>query len=136
MLVPNARMDEAAAIAKAAAEQVKVGDPNAEGTTIGPVVSTVQFNKIQFDSAGDRRRRQAGNRRYWTPGWFEAGYYVKPTVFSHVTNDMTISREEIFGPVLAMIGYEDDEDAVRIANDTLYGLSGYISSEDPERAKK
>ena len=137
MLVPNARMDEAAAIAKAAAEQVKVGDPNAEGTTIGPVVSEVQFNKIQgliqqgIDEGAKLETGGTGR-----PDGLNAGYYVKPTVFSHVTNDMTISREEIFGPVLAMIGYEDDEDAVRIANDTLYGLSGYISSEDPERAKK
>jgi aldehyde dehydrogenase (NAD+) len=137
MLVPNARMDEAAAIAKAAAEQVKVGDPNAEGTTIGPVVSEVQFNKIQdliqkgIDEGATLETGGTGR-----PEGLNAGYYVKPTVFSHVSNDMTIAQEEIFGPVLAMIGYEDDEDAVRIANDTLYGLSGYISSEDSERAVK
>ena len=69
------------------------------------------------------------------PQGLNQGYYVKPTVFSNVTNDMTIAQEEIFGPVLSLIGYEDDEDAVRIANDTIYGLSGYISSGDPERAK-
>ncbi len=137
MLVPNARMDEAAAIAKAAAEQVSVGDPQAEGTTIGPVVSGVQFEKIQnliqkgIDEGAKLETGGTGR-----PDGLNAGYYVKPTVFSHVTNDMTIAQEEIFGPVLSLIGYEDDEDAVRIANDTLYGLSGYISSGDPERAKK
>ncbi len=136
MLVPNARMDEAAAIAKAAAEQVQVGDPAAEGTVIGPVVSEVQFEKIQnliqkgIDEGAKLEIGGTGR-----PDGLNAGYYVKPTVFSHVTNDMTIAQEEIFGPVLSLIGYEDDEDAVRIANDTLYGLSGYISG-DPERAKK
>ena len=124
-------------MAKAAAEQVKVGNPTAEGTTIGPVVSEVQFNKIQdliqkgIDEGAKLETGGTGR-----PEGLNAGYYVKPTVFSHVTNDMTIAQEEIFGPVLAMIGYEDDEDAVRIANDTVYGLSGYISSEDPERAVK
>ncbi|MEM7079595.1 MAG: aldehyde dehydrogenase family protein [Pseudomonadota bacterium] len=137
MLVPNARMDEAAAIAKAAAENVKVGDPGADGTTIGPVVSEVQFDKIQnliqkgIDEGAKLEIGGTGR-----PDGLNAGYYIKPTVFSHVTNDMTIAQEEIFGPVLSLIGYEDDEDAVRIANDTLYGLSGYISSADPERAKK
>ena len=136
MLVPNARMDEAAAIAKAAAENVKVGDPAAEGTVIGPVVSEVQFEKIQnliqkgIDEGAKLEIGGTGR-----PDGLNAGYYVKPTVFSHVTNDMTIAQEEIFGPVLSLIGYEDDADAVRIANDTLYGLSGYISG-DPERAKK
>ena len=136
MLVPNARMDEAAAIAKAAAEQVKVGDPAAEGTVIGPVVSEVQFQKIQnliqkgIDEGATLETGGVGR-----PDGLNVGYYVKPTVFSHVTNDMSIAQEEIFGPVLSLIGYEDDEDAVRIANDTLYGLSGYISG-DPERAKK
>ena len=136
MLVPMSRMDEAAAVAKAAAEQVKVGDPNAEGTMIGPVVSEVQYNKIQaLIQAGideGARLETGGTGR---PDGLNAGFYIKPTVFSHVTNDMTIAQEEIFGPVLTMIGYEDDEDAIRIANDTVYGLSGYISSENTDRAK-
>ena len=136
MLVPNARMDEAAAIAKAAAENVKVGAPDAEGTTIGPVVSEVQFNKIQgLIEKGIEEGARLETGGPGRPDGLNQGYYVKPTVFSHVTNDMTIAREEIFGPVLSLIGYEDDEDAVRIANDTVYGLSGYISSGDPERAK-
>ena len=137
MLVPNSRMDEAAAIAKAAAEQVKVGDPAAEGTTIGPVVSEVQFNKIQdLIQKGIDEGAKLETGGVGRPDGLNAGYYIKPTVFSNVTNDMTIAQEEIFGPVLSLIGYEDDEDAVRIANDTLYGLSGYVSSADPERAKK
>ncbi|MFT7652403.1 MAG: aldehyde dehydrogenase (NAD+) [Limisphaerales bacterium] len=137
MLVPNARMDEAAGIAKAAAEGVKVGDPSAEGTVIGPVVSRVQFDKIQdliqkgIDEGATLEIGGTGR-----PEGLNVGYYIKPTVFSHVTNDMTIAQEEIFGPVLSLIGYEDDDDAIRIANDTEYGLSGYISSADPERAKR
>ena len=136
MLVPNGRMDEAAAIARTAAEGIKVGDPNAPDTNIGPVVSEVQFNKIQgliqkgIDEGAKLETGGTGR-----PDGLNRGYYVKPTVFSGVTNDMTIAREEIFGPVLSLIGYEDDEDAVRIANDTPYGLSGYISAGDPERAK-
>ena len=136
MLVPSSRMDEAAAIAKAAAQQVKVGDPNAQDTTIGPVVSERQFDKIQgLIDKGIEEGAKLETGGVGRPDGLNRGYYVKPTVFSHVTNDMTIAQEEIFGPVLSLIGYEDDEDAVRIANDTIYGLSGYISSGDPERAK-
>ena len=136
MLVPSARMDEAAAIARAAAENVKVGAPDAEGTTIGPVVSEVQFNKIQaLIEKGIEEGAKLETGGPGRPDGLNQGYYVRPTVFSHVTNDMTIAREEIFGPVLSLIGYEDDEDAVRIANDTVYGLSGYISSGDPDRAR-
>ncbi|MBX3705561.1 MAG: aldehyde dehydrogenase family protein [Pseudomonadales bacterium] len=137
MLVPKSRMDEAAAIAKAAAAQIKVGDPKADDTVIGPVVSGVQFEKIQkliqkgIDEGAKLEIGGVGR-----PDGLNRGYYVKPTVFSHVTNDMTIAREEIFGPVLSLIGYEDEEDAIRMANDTVYGLSGYVSSGDPERAKR
>jgi aldehyde dehydrogenase (NAD+) len=137
MLVPNARMDEAAAIAKAAAAQIKVGDPRAADTVIGPVVSGVQYEKIQKlieQGIAEGARLEIGGPG--RPEGLNRGYYVRPTVFSHVRNDMTIAREEIFGPVLSLIGYEDDEDAIRIANDTVYGLSGYVSSGDPERAKR
>ena len=136
MLIPQGRMEEAAAIARSAAEGIKVGDPNADDTNIGPVVSEVQFNKIQgliqkgVDEGATLETGGTGR-----PEGLNRGYYVKPTVFSNVTNDMTIAREEIFGPVLSLIGYEDDEDAIRIANDTVYGLSGYISAGDPDRAK-
>ncbi len=135
MLVPAARMDEAAAIAAAAAKNVNVGDPREATSNIGPVVSATQYGRIQQlieKGVGEGAKVECGGPG--KPEGLETGYYVKPTVFSHVTNDMTIAREEIFGPVLVMIGYEDDDDAVRIANDTLYGLSGYISGSD-DRAK-
>ncbi|MCU1501981.1 MAG: ald [Ilumatobacteraceae bacterium] len=128
MLVPAARMDEAAAIAAAAAKNVVVGNPNDETSKIGPVVSGVQYDRIQSlieKGIGEGAKLEVGGPG--KPEGLETGYFVKPTVFSHVSNDMTIAREEVFGPVLVMIGYEDDDDAVRIANDTSYGLSGYIS---------
>ena len=135
MLVPAARMDEAASAAAAAAADITVGDPNDDSSRIGPVVSQVQYDRIQGlieKGVAEGARVEAGGPG--KPDGLDTGYYVKPTVFSHVTNDMTIAREEIFGPVLVMIGYEDDDDAVRIANDTAYGLSGYISG-DAERAR-
>ncbi|MCY4658155.1 MAG: aldehyde dehydrogenase family protein [Gammaproteobacteria bacterium] len=137
MLVPLSRMEEAAEIAAAAAKNVKVGDPNARDTNIGPVVSAVQYERIQNliqKGIDEGAKLEVGGTG--RPDGLNQGYYVKPTVFSHVTNDMTIAQEEIFGPVLSLIGYEDDDDAVRIANDTIYGLSGYISSGDPERARQ
>lgn len=136
MLVPQTRMDEAADIAKTAASQVKVGDPNDPGTTIGPVVSGVQYEKIQdLIQAGIDEGAKLEIGGTGRPDGLNAGYYIKPTVFSHVTNEMSIAQQEIFGPVLSLIGYENDEDAVKIANDTVYGLSGYVSSSDPERAR-
>lgn len=136
MLVPESRMDEAAAIAKAEVEKVKVGDPGASDTTIGPVVSHKQYNRIQnLIQAGideGARLETGGTGR---PDGLDTGYYVKPTMFSHVTNDMSIAQHEIFGPVLSLIGYTDEDDAVRIANDTVYGLSGFVSSGDVERAR-
>ena len=135
MLVPAARMDEAAAIASAAASAIVVGDPREATSMIGPVVSATQYSRIQQlieKGIGEGARLEAGGPG--KPDGLETGYYVRPTVFSHVSNDMTIAREEIFGPVLVLIGYEDDDDAVRIANDSLYGLSGYISG-DSDRAK-
>ncbi|MEZ5728217.1 MAG: aldehyde dehydrogenase family protein [Burkholderiaceae bacterium] len=137
MLVPAARMDEVAEIAKAAAERIVVGDPADEATAIGPVVSKAQFDKIQGlieKGIAEGARLAAGGPG--RPAGLEKGYYVRPTVFTHATNDMTIAREEIFGPVITIIGYQDEDDAVRIANDTVYGLSGYVSSGDPERAKR
>lgn len=136
MLVPVSRMDEAAQIAKAAAENVKVGDPGDPSTTIGPVVSAVQYERIQnLIEKGIEEGAKLETGGLGRPDGINAGYYVKPTVFSNVTNDMSIAQQEIFGPVLSLIGYEDDEDAVRIANDTIYGLSGYVSGGDPERAR-
>jgi len=135
MLVPASRMDEAAKIAADAAREVKVGPPTDDGSRIGPVVSATQFSRIQQlieKGIGEGATLEVGGPG--KPEGLETGYYVQPTVFSHVTNDMTIAREEIFGPVLVMIGYDDDDDAVRIANDTQYGLSGYISG-SPDRAR-
>jgi aldehyde dehydrogenase (NAD+) len=137
MLVPKARMQEAIAVAKRAAEQVRVGDPMAEGMTIGPVVSKAQYDKIQgLIQKGIDEGAQLVAGGPGRPEGFSRGYFVRPTVFANVRNDMTIAREEIFGPVLSILAYESEDDAVRIANDTLYGLSGYVSSKDLERARK
>ena len=136
MLVPAGRMDEAAAIAAAAADAIVVGDPLADGTVIGPVVSEAQYNKIQgLIQAGIDEGATLVAGGPGRPDGLTSGYFVRPTVFANVTNDMTIAREEIFGPVLSIIGYTDDDDAVRIANDTVYGLAGYVSSNDVERGR-
>jgi len=137
MFVPRAKQDEAAAIAKATAEKVKVGDPFAEGTTMGPVVNETQFNKIQGliqKGIDEGARLVCGG--VGRPDGMNRGYFVKPTVFADVTNDMTIAREEIFGPVLAMLPYDSEEEAIRQANDTVYGLSGYVQSGSIEHARK
>ncbi len=134
MLVPNSRMEAAAAIAKVAAESITVGDPS-DPTTIGPVVSERQFEQVQsYIDQGIKEGAKVETGGPGKPDGLEVGYYVKPTIFSHATNDMTIAREEIFGPVLTLIGYEDEDDAVGIANDTIYGLSAYVSSSNSERA--
>ena len=131
MLVPAQRHDEAVAIAKAAAEKVKVGDPNAEGTVIGPVVSDVQFNKIQgLIQKGIEEGATLVTGGTGRPEGLNKGYYVRPTIFANVTNDMTIAREEIFGPVMAILPYKDEEEAVAIANDTVYGLGAHVQGSD------
>ena len=130
MLVPKARMDEAIEVAKVAAAKATVGDPQSETTRLGPVVSELQYNKIQVlieKGIAEGAELIAGGPG--RPDGLDKGYYVQPTVFANVSNDMTIAREEIFGPVLSIIGYEDEADAVKIANDTDYGLSGYVSGE-------
>ena len=137
MLVPKERMQEAAEIAAKVAAATRVGDPRDEGVEVGPVVSEQQWAKIQdliqkgIDEGATLAAGGTGR-----PEGLEKGYYVKPTVFANVTNDMTIAREEIFGPVLSIIPYEDEDDAVRIANDTPYGLSGYVTSSDLDRARR
>lgn len=136
MLVPKARLAEAAAIAAQRAATTTPGDPRDENTRIGPLVSQAQWDKVQaliqkgIDEGASLVAGGTGK-----PEGLEKGYYVKPTVFSDVSNDMTIAREEIFGPVLSIIPYADEDDAVRIANDTNYGLSGYVSSGDLDRAR-
>jgi aldehyde dehydrogenase (NAD+) len=140
MFVPRRQNDSAIAIAKTAAEKVKVIDPttaDAGPGTIGPVVSEAQFNKIQaliqkgIDEGATLVTGGPGR-----PENMNRGYYVRPTVFANVTNDMTIAREEIFGPVLTMLAYDTEEDAIAQANDTPYGLSGYVQSGNIERARK
>jgi aldehyde dehydrogenase (NAD+) len=136
MFVPKAKQDEAVAFAKSAAESVKVGDPFADGTTMGPVVSEAQFNKIQgLIQKGIEEGATLVTGGLGRPDGLNRGYYVRPTVFANVRNDMTIAREEIFGPVLSMIAYESEADAIRMANDTPYGLSGYVQSLNIEHAR-
>jgi aldehyde dehydrogenase (NAD+) len=135
MLVPRARHAEAVEIARAAAQQVVAGDPRTEGTVIGPVVSAPQFQKIQrLIEQGIQEGAELVIGGPGRPEGITRGYFVKPTVFANVRNDMTIAREEIFGPVLSILPYEDEEEAVRIANDTPYGLSAYVTSGDQQRA--
>jgi aldehyde dehydrogenase (NAD+) len=137
MFVPKAMHDEAALIAKAAAEKAKVGDPFADGTTMGPVVSEVQYNKIQaLIKKGIDEGATLVTGGLGRPEGLNRGYYVRPTVFANVTNDMTIAREEIFGPVLSILPYETEADAIKMANDTVYGLSGYVQSGDINHARK
>jgi aldehyde dehydrogenase (NAD+) len=135
MLVPKARMEEAIRIAREAASKVTVGDPQGD-FGIGPVVSRAQFDKVQtlikkgVDEGATLVAGGAGR-----PEGLSKGYYVKPTVFAHVTNDMTIARDEIFGPVLTILGYDNLDQAVEIANDTEYGLAGYVAAADIDKAR-
>ncbi len=137
MLVPRNSMDAAAEAAQRAAEATIVGDPSSADTALGPLSSKAQFEKVQRmiqDGIKEGAKVVAGG--VGRPGGFTKGYFVKPTVFTDVRNDMSIAREEIFGPVLSIIPYESEDDAVRIANDTPYGLSGYVTSDDLERARR
>ncbi len=137
MLVPAARHDEALAIAKKAAEAHNVGDPRSEETKLGPVVSNIQYDKIQrLIEAGIKEGATLVTGGPGRPEHLNRGYYVRPTVFGHVTPGMTIEKEEIFGPVLSVISYNDDDDAVKIANDTVYGLAAYVQSQDIDHARK
>ncbi len=137
MLVPFAKMEEAAQIAATVANNTKAGDPRAADTNIGPVVNRTQWNKIQaLIEQGIAEGATVAAGGPGRPADLNKGFYVRPTVFANVTNEMTVGREEIFGPVLSIIGYKDEEDAIRIANDTPYGLAGYVSSGDIQRARR
>jgi aldehyde dehydrogenase (NAD+) len=137
MLVSRKRHDDALQIAKGVAEAMRVGNPFTDGTMLGPVVSEAQFDKIQrLIQRGIDEGATLATGGPGRPEGFDRGYYVKPTVFGDVRNDMTIAREEIFGPVLSILPYESEDQAVEIANDTPYGLSGYVSSGDVERARE
>ncbi|WP_029908515.1 aldehyde dehydrogenase family protein [Caulobacter sp. UNC358MFTsu5.1] len=135
MLVPSKRMDEVIAIAKAAAEAHTVGDPNGN-SKLGPVVSEVQWNKIQgLIQKGVDEGATLVSGGPGKPEGLETGYYVKPTVFANVTSDMTIAKEEIFGPVLAILGYDGVDQAVEIGNNTEYGLAAYVSGNDQSEVR-
>ena len=136
MLVPADRHDEALVIAAAVADSLSVGDPRANGVDLGPVVSQAQFDKIQrLIEAGIREGARLAAGGPGRPAGLNRGYYVRPTVFGDLTNDMTIARTEIFGPVLAIMPYDDEDEAVRIANDTPYGLAAYVSSSNLDHAR-
>ncbi len=135
MLVPKTRMDEAVAVAKATAEGVKVGDLS-DKSAIGPVASKVQFDKVQgLINKGIEEGATVVAGGPGRPDGLDTGYYVRPTVFADVNNQMTIAREEIFGPVLCILGYDDLDQAVEIGNDTDYGLYGYVSGADLDQAR-
>ncbi len=136
MLVHKSRYDEAVETASEVANNTHVGPASDPGRHIGPVVSEVQFNKIQklIETGMSEARLAAGG--LGRPDGLNRGYYVKPTVFADVTNDMTIAREEIFGPVLSIIPFETEEEAIQIANDTPYGLTNYVQTQDDDKRRR
>jgi len=135
MLVPNARMEEAVDVARAAAATVTVGDPNSD-VAMGPVVSKAQFNSIQeYIQAGIDEGAELAAGGPGRPDGLTKGWFVKPTVFGYVTNDMVVAREEIFGPVLVIIGYDNVDQAIEIANDSPFGLAGNVAGADLEKAR-
>lgn len=137
MLVQRRQHDAAMAIAKRVTEGMKVGDPQAADTKIGPVVSAAQYNKIQgLIESGIREGATVVTGGLGRPDGLNRGCYVKPTVFANVTPEMTIAREEIFGPVLSIMAYDSEAEAIAMANDTVYGLSAAVSGKDMARARR
>ena len=137
MLVPANRLAEVEAIAKKTAETVTVGDPTSAEIQVGPVVSRIQFERVEdYISKGIAEGAKLVIGGEGRPDGLKKGYYVKPTIFSNVNNNMLIAREEIFGPVLAILPYQTEEEAIRIANDTPYGLQAYVWSNDLARANR
>jgi aldehyde dehydrogenase (NAD+) len=137
MLVPIERHEEALKIAKTAADQHKVGDPQQKDITLGPVVSEVQWKKIQgLIETGIKEGAVLVAGGTGRPEGLDRGYFVRPTVFGNVNNNMAVAREEIFGPVLSILPYKSEEEAIAIANDTPYGLSASIESSDQEHATR
>ncbi len=137
MLVPASRMAQVEAIAKRVAGTVVVGDPASENSALGPVVSKLQFDRVQgYIEKGIAEGANLITGGTGRPDGLAKGYFVKPTIFSNVRNDMTIAREEIFGPVLCILPYQTEEEAVNIANDTPYGLAAYVWSQDTARARR
>jgi aldehyde dehydrogenase (NAD+) len=137
MLIQSSKRDQVVALAKKTAEQVKVGDPQDPASQMGPLVSKAQFDKVQgLIEKGIQEGATLVCGGPGRPQGFNRGYYVRPTVFADVTPDMTIAKEEIFGPVLSVMNYETEADAIKIANNTSYGLAGYIQAGDIEQARK
>jgi acyl-CoA reductase-like NAD-dependent aldehyde dehydrogenase len=136
-LVPKSKHDQAAQLAKSAAERFTVGDPFDGKTKLGPLISATQRERVRkYIHQGIAEGATLVTGGPERPDGLDKGFFVRPTVFANVTNSMTIAQEEIFGPVLCIIPYEDEQDAIRIANDTIYGLGGGVWSADPERAKR
>ena len=137
MLVEKSMYDEAVERLKKYANDFKVDDPNKEGDHIGPVISETQYNKIQtLIQKGIDEGAKLISGGTGKPSGLNKGYYVKPTVFVDVKNDMDIAKTEIFGPVLSVMPFETEEEAIKIANDTPYGLTNYIQTQDPEKVKR
>jgi aldehyde dehydrogenase (NAD+) len=137
MLVPAARLSEVEAIAKRVAATVIVGDPMSDKTAVGPVVSKLQFDRVAgYIEKGIAEGATVISGGVGRPDGLSQGYFVKPTIFSNVNNQMTIAREEIFGPVLCILPYQTEDEAITIANDTPYGLAAYVWSEDNLRARR
>jgi betaine-aldehyde dehydrogenase len=137
MLVPRSRHDEAARIAKEAAEKFQPGPALSGDSRLGPLVSSTQRDRVRdYIKKGLAEGATLVTGGAEQPEGLPKGYFIRPTVFANVKNEMTIAQDEIFGPVLCIIPYDTEEDAVRIANDTIYGLAGGVWSKDPERAKR
>lgn len=136
-LVPRSKHDEFVEAVKAILPNIPYGDPQDKSNIFGPLVSERQYNRVQgYIQKGLEEGATLVSGGPGKPEGLEKGYYVKPTVFTNVTNDMTIAQEEIFGPVMSIITYEDLDEAIEIANDTIYGLAGYVVGEDVEKITK
>ena len=136
MLVPAAKLAEAEALAAATVAKIKVGDPENAETTMGPLANEAQFGRVQkMIQRGIDEGAKVVAGGVGKPAGLEAGYFAQPTIFSNVNNQMDIARQEIFGPVLCMIPYAGIDEAVAIANDTPYGLSGYVYAATPDAAR-
>jgi aldehyde dehydrogenase (NAD+) len=136
MLVESRVYDQAVEIAKRVTQDTLVGDPLEEGDHLGPLVSALQYERVQEKIAMGIEEVAPVVGGLGKPDGVETGFYVRPTLFVDVTNDMRIAREEVFGPVLVMMPFASEEEAIQLANETTYGLGAYISTADPERAKR